>query len=151
MTPRHDVEADEVGELERTHRVVEADPGAGVDVLGGPDTLLEGAHRLGQERHEDAVDDEPRPVGRHDDLLAELRRQVADRLPRSSSVVSADRISSTSGMTGTGLKKCMPTNRCRRSPATASASRRIAIELVFDGEDRVAGAQRDRARATARS
>ena len=41
-----DVEPDEVGQLERTHRMVEADPGAGVDVLGRADAFLEGAHRL---------------------------------------------------------------------------------------------------------
>ena len=40
-------------------------------------------------------------------------------------------MSSTSGMTGTGLKKCMPMNRDRRVGSTASASRWIAIELVF--------------------
>ena len=82
MIPRHDVEADEVGQLERTHRVVQADPRTGIDVLGRPDALLERAHRLGQERHQDAVDDEAGPVGRLDDLLAELRRQAADRLDR---------------------------------------------------------------------
>jgi hypothetical protein len=37
------------------------------------------AHGLGEERHEDPVDDEPRPVRRHDDLLAELAGEVADR------------------------------------------------------------------------
>ena len=36
-----------------------------------------------------------------------------------------------SGMTGTGLKKWTPTNRGRRSGATAAASRSIEIELVF--------------------
>ena len=77
-----DVEADEVGQLERPHRVVEPDPRTGVDVLGRPDALLERPHRLGEERHEDPVDDEPGPVGRHDHLLAELARQLADRLDR---------------------------------------------------------------------
>ena len=82
MIAEADVEADEVGQLERAHRVVQPDPRAGVDVLGRPDALLEGPHRLGEERHEDPVDDEARPVGRHDDLLAELGRQLADRLDR---------------------------------------------------------------------
>ena len=45
-----------------------------------PDPLLVGAHRLREERHEDAVDDEPGPVDGHDDLLAELRRQGAHGL-----------------------------------------------------------------------
>ena len=57
-----DVEADEVGQLERAHRVVQADPGAGVDVLGRAQPFLVGAHRLAQERHQHAVDDEARPV-----------------------------------------------------------------------------------------
>ena len=47
-----------------------------------------------------------------------------------------------SGMTGTGLKKCMPTNRARRSCATASARRWIAIELVFEAKIAAAGAMR---------
>ena len=38
--PEHDVEADEVRQLERAHRVVEPDPRAGVDVLGRADPLL---------------------------------------------------------------------------------------------------------------
>ncbi len=73
-----DVEADEVGQLEGAHRVVEADPGARVDVLRRAQALLAGAHRLGQERHQDAVDDEPGPVRGDDDLLAQLRRERAD-------------------------------------------------------------------------
>ena len=68
----HDVQSDEVGQLERPHRVVQADSRAGIDVLGGADALLEGPHRLGEERHQDAVDDEPGAIGRDDDLLPEL-------------------------------------------------------------------------------
>ena len=45
----HHVEADEVGQRQRAHRVVEANARAGVDVVGRPDTFLEGANRLGQE------------------------------------------------------------------------------------------------------
>ena len=79
----HDLEAhvepDEVGELQRAHRVVQADPRTGVDVLGRPEALLVRAHRLGEERHQDPVDDEPGPVGRHDDLLAHLGGELADR------------------------------------------------------------------------
>src|SRR5664280_2766910 len=55
------------------------DARARVDVLRRPDSLLECAHRLGQERHEDPVDDEPRTVGRHDDLLAKIRRERPHR------------------------------------------------------------------------
>ena len=49
---------------------------ARVDVLGRPEALLVGPHRLGEERHEDPVDDEPRAVGRDDDLLAHLGREL---------------------------------------------------------------------------
>ena len=51
-----------------------------------------------------------------------------------SSSVSRPRISSMSGMTGTGLKKCIPTNRSRRSRETASARRWIAIDEVFEAK-----------------
>ena len=60
MTSQADVEADEVGELERAHRVVQPDPRARVDVVGRARPLLERAHRLGEERHQDPVDDEAR-------------------------------------------------------------------------------------------
>ena len=61
--------------------------------------LLEHPHRLGQERHQDPIDDEPGPVGRDDQLLAELAGELADR--RSvSSVGREPRMSSTSGITG---------------------------------------------------
>ena len=55
-------------------------------------------------------------------------------------VVAAPRISSMSGMTGTGLKKCMPTNVARRSSETASARRSIAIELVLEAKIVAGGA-----------
>ena len=82
MIPEAHVEADEVGELERAHRVVQADAGARIDVLGAADALLERPHRLDEERHQDPVDDEAGPVGGHDDRLAELRRQGPDGLDR---------------------------------------------------------------------
>ena len=77
--PEADVEADEVGELERAHRVVQADLRAGVDVVGRAEALLVGPHRLREERHEDPVDDEARPVGRDDDLLAQVGGDLPDR------------------------------------------------------------------------
>ena len=58
--------------------MVEADPRTGVDVVGGPEALLVRPHGFGQERHQDAVDDEPGPVGRDDDLFAERRAELAD-------------------------------------------------------------------------
>ena len=50
---------------------------AGVDVLGCRQALLVGAHRFAEEGHEDAVDDEARPVAADDDLLAQLGRDRA--------------------------------------------------------------------------
>ena len=54
-----------------------------------------------------------------------------------------------SGMTGTGLKKCIPANRSRRSRATASARRWIAIDEVFDAKIASAGAIASRSRHSA--
>ena len=139
-----DVEADEVGELERPHRVVEADLAPRVDVLGGAEALLVGVHRLREERHQDPVDDEPGPVGRDDDLLAELAGDLADR----ASVVVGRRGAPDeldSGITGTGLKKCMPTNRAARAPPTAAASLSMAIDEVFEAKTASAGAIASRA------
>ena len=58
--------------------MVEPDPRPGVDVVGGAETLLIGAHRLAEERHQDPVDDEPRAIRRDDDLLVHLGRDGAD-------------------------------------------------------------------------
>ena len=80
--PEADVEADEVGQLERPHRMVETDPGPRVDVLGAADALFECPHRLGQEGHERPVDDEARPVRGRDHLHAEIDRQRPDRMVR---------------------------------------------------------------------
>ena len=45
-----------------------------------------------------------------------------------------------SGMTGTGEKKCMPTNLLRRASGSAAARRVIEIELVLLASTAVAGA-----------
>ena len=61
--------------------------------------------------------------------------------PRSSSVVAVPRISSTSGITGTGLKKCMPTNRARRRSGRRAAARgSIEIDEVFEAKIASGGA-----------
>ncbi len=56
------------------------------------------------------------------------------------SSVAAPRISSTSGITGTGLKKCMPTNRARLASATAAARRSMAMDDVLEAKMAPAGA-----------
>ena len=56
------------------------------------------------------------------------------------SSVAVPRISSISGMTGTGLKKCMPTNRARRPSATDDASRSMEIDEVLVAKTAAGGA-----------
>ena len=56
---------------------------------------------------------------------------ISRTLASVASSVSAPRISSISGMTGTGLKKCMPTKRARRLSLTAAARRVMQMELVL--------------------
>ncbi len=48
------------------------------------------------------------------------------------SVVAVPRMSSMSGITGTGLKKCIPTNLPRRDSPTPAASVSMAMEDVFE-------------------
>src|SRR5437667_1440908 len=64
--PKADVEPDEVGQLERSHRMVEPDPRPRVDVAGRTDPLLVGPHGLAEEGHEDPVDDEAGSIRRDD-------------------------------------------------------------------------------------
>ena len=68
-----------------------------------------------------------------------------------SSVVARPRMSSISGMTGTGLKKCMPTKRPRRSRRHGVGQPVDRDRARVRGEDRGRRRERDRARATARS
>ncbi len=49
-------------------------------------------------------------------------------------------MSSISGITGTGLKKCIPTKRARRGSPTAAASVSIEIDDVFEAKIAPAGA-----------
>ena len=132
--PEADVEPDEVGELERPHRMVQPDSRTGIDVLGAPDALLVGAHRLHEERHEDAIHDEPGPVGGHDDLLAELGRQGADGLHRLvGGGLAADELDERHDRDR--AEEMHPDEpRPPRPGSTASASRWIAIELVFEAK-----------------
>ena len=55
-------------------------------------------------------------------------------------MVAEPRISSTSGITGTGLKKCMPTKRARLASPTAAARRSMAMDDVLDAKMAPAGA-----------
>ena len=58
------VEADEVEQRERPHRVAAAELHALVDVLDRAQPVLEAADRVEQVRHQQPVDDEAAAVGR---------------------------------------------------------------------------------------
>ena len=110
------VQADEVGERERSHRVVGAADHRGVDVLGRGHAGLDHPDRGQQVRHQQGVDHEAGPVLAEHGLLAQpvLGERPAP-CPQWIGAVSSDGTSSTSGSTGTGLKKCMPSTRSGRA------------------------------------
>jgi hypothetical protein len=64
---RDDVDAGEVGGGERAHRVAEAEPAGGVEVLGGDDPVLDEAGRLVHEGADEARGREPGDVAVDDD------------------------------------------------------------------------------------
>ena len=66
------VEPDEIGEFQRTHRMMGAEPHRRVDRLDVADAFIERVDRLVDHRQQDAVDDEGRKIFRDRDLLAEL-------------------------------------------------------------------------------
>ena len=68
---QHGVEADHVGERQRTNRVIAAELHAGVDVLGAGDALLQGEDRFVDHRAQDAVDGEAGAVLGSDRHLAD--------------------------------------------------------------------------------
>ena len=76
------VEADEVEQLERAHRVVRAALHRRVDLLDRAEALLEGADRVEQVRDQQAVDDEARLVARVDDRLVQDSAELEARLER---------------------------------------------------------------------
>src|SRR2546429_4188103 len=69
------VEAHEVGELERAHRMVVSELHRLVDVLRRGDTLLEHAHRFEPERDPQPAGGEPGRILHDDGLLAERPRE----------------------------------------------------------------------------
>ena len=120
---RGGVQADQVGQRERAHRVRAAGDHRGVDVLGGGEPGLDHPDRGEQVRDQQRVDDEAGPVLGQQVCLPS--RSLGER-PRRVTVVSSrcsrDGTSSTSGSTGTGLKKCMPDDPLRACAAAAPAS-----------------------------
>ena len=115
------VEADQVGEVQRSHRVVAALDHAGVDVVGGGEPRLHHPDRRQQVRDEQGVDDEPGAVLAADHLLAEHVGGEVVGLATVSGEVIRLATSSTRRSTGTGLKKWMPitcSGRSWRCPAS---------------------------------
>src|SRR3569623_494355 len=74
------IEADQIRELERAHRMVEAELHAGIDVVRGAEPLVEAVAGFIQERNEHAVDDEAGDVASADHGLAEALRELGDGL-----------------------------------------------------------------------
>jgi hypothetical protein len=94
---------------------------------------------LVQVRREDAVDEEARPVVYDDGRLLRGARERDDRRERLVRRVSP-RITSTSGMRWTGLKKCMPAKSAGRSSALCM--------LVTDSDDVFVASTQPSARVT---
>jgi 3-hydroxybutyryl-CoA dehydrogenase len=75
------IETDEVGQLQRSHRMMGTEPHGGIDCLDRADAFVEGIDRLIDHRQQDAVDDKGRIVFGDRDRLADpgderLRRFV---------------------------------------------------------------------------
>ena len=103
-----DVEADEIGERQRPHRVIHPELHHGVDRFGRADAFHHREDRLVDHRHQDAVRDEARdsrPLRRRS---CRASRTAPTRSCIDSSDVAWPRISSTSVISGTGFMKCMP-------------------------------------------
>ena len=75
-----DIVADEVGQSQRTHRVVGAKLHALVDVLSRSDAVGQDAHSLVDHRDEDAVDDKSRSFFHLHGLFADGRGKLDDAL-----------------------------------------------------------------------
>src|SRR5213078_47586 len=101
------IQPDEVEEGERPHGIAAAELHRLVDVRHGPHAALDRPDRVEQVGDEQEIDDEAGVVLRRHWLSAE---------------VVTVRTTSTSGISGTGLKKCKPTKRSPRFVAAAIAA-----------------------------
>ena len=146
-----DVEADEVGQRQRPHRVVEAEPRARVDVLGGAEALLVApASPPPRNGISIAVDDEPGPVRLSDDLLAQLGRDLADaRLGGVGRRGATDQLDQRHHRHR--AEEVHADEAGRRLSLTAAARRVIEIELVLLAKIAPAGAMRVELREERRS
>ena len=124
------IEADEVGQLQRPHRVVGAQPHGGVDRLDLADAFIQRVDRLVDHRHQDAVDDEGREIFGDRRWSCRALLTNSRRSSKVSSSVAMPRISSTSFITGTGFMKCRPMKCSGRS--VDAARRVIEIDEVLE-------------------
>ena len=111
------VDADQVHELERAHPEAAHQAHHAVDRRRLGDPLLGELQRL-QRVGAAAVDQEAGHVRRRDDVLAHRLAERAGR-PQARSPEAAPATTSTSLITGAGLKKCIPTTRS--GPGTPAA------------------------------
>ena len=124
------VEAHEVQEGERAHGVAASELHRQVDVLLRGDAGLQQADRLQEVRHEEPVHDEPRGVLGGDRRLAERLDERPGGLEGRVPVRIPCRMTSTSFITGAGLKKWSPRTCGGRFVAAANSV--IVQDEVFD-------------------
>ena len=104
------VEADQVEQRQRAHRVAAAVAHRGVDVLAGGVLRLVHRHGVVEVAEQQGVGDEAGLVAADDGVLAELSASASTSSSTSGSVTTVRTIS-TSFCTGAGLKKCTPMTR----------------------------------------
>ena len=101
--------------------------------------LVEDADAVVQQRDQDAVDDEARACRGSGSAPCRALPRTRRRRRRRSSSVSSVRTTSTSGSTGAGLKKCMPTTRSGRAVAAAisvTESAEVFVARIASGRGR---------------
>src|SRR5213596_450018 len=112
------IQSDEVEQRQWTHGIAAAQLHRLVDIRYAPHAALDRTDGIEQVRDEQQIDDEARVVLRRHGLLAERfgeRERALKCLRRGGHGPET----STSGISGTGLKKCGPTKRSPRFVAAA--------------------------------
>ena len=125
-----DVDADEVQQLERPHRVRCAELHAGVDLLGLHAGPLQQSHGVEQVGEQQAVDHEAGLVGHLHGVLP-IASQKAFARARTPSPASSGKHSSTRLMRRTGLNTCSP-KKCAGSPLAVASSETLSEEVVVE-------------------
>src|SRR6266550_1064684 len=123
------VEANEICQLQRPHRMIHPQLHYRVDGFRRGYTFHHAISRLIDERHQHAIRNKPGRVIHCHRFFPQLLRQLHGRLQIASLVCSA-RITSSSTMSGTGFMKCIPTNRSGRLVSAASTVTEIDDVLL---------------------